>query len=216
MSWGDAAALVLGAALALAGGVATDVWRNWRTKRSAARVLLHEIIWNFGILASVRIQLTDGELAEEEATEWDVQGNRPTRLMRLADLRDEAWNAQQLTLAADLPLDAFRRLQATYSWLSAVRSASETPSPLLVDRGLVGLERVATLVAKEAGARAAVKAAAGRRFWILAAPLPRSERDALVRAYTSLPKPPSDVDAWVAKTLRAIRERPNVAREATE
>ena len=204
MSWGAVASLVLGAVLALAGGVATELWRNWRMKRSAARILVQELVWNFGVLASVRMRLTDGDSFAEEMP-WSVEEMVPRRLMRLSDLRDDAWKDQQLTLATHLRVDEFIDLQKAYRWLAAVRLATERPNPDLIDRGLVGFERLTNSMREVAGIRDPTRGA-GRRFVRLTCGLPRDERVLLDRAFKALRKPPSDVDAWVEKSLEALEE----------
>jgi hypothetical protein len=47
--------LVLGAALATLGGVVTELWRERRDRRAAARVVYQELLINYGLLIGIRI-----------------------------------------------------------------------------------------------------------------------------------------------------------------
>jgi hypothetical protein len=131
MDVGALAAVVLGAILATAGGIGTELWRQKRATRTAARLVWLEIITAYGtLLASI------------------AQGEWPADLA----LSDEAWKAQRDRLALGRSAAEFRQLQAVYIALAQLAKTPPEqradpvmswPLLVLVDRSVYALGEAA-------------------------------------------------------------------------
>jgi hypothetical protein len=109
MSGGTFLAVVLGAVLATAGGIATELWKQRRERRAAARLVWLELVAGyFTLLVSV---------ANDE---WPTKFAFP----------DEAWKAHRDRLALGSKISLFEQLETAYL---AFANISATPRAELGD-----------------------------------------------------------------------------------
>ena len=125
------ASVVLGAVLALAGGVATERWKERREARAAARLVWLELRMGYTSLIGV--------VALER---W------PAKFL----FSDDAWTAQRDRLALVRPTKEFQELQDTYLILGTLAraSADDVSDPVLYWPALVMVDRAFGKLAKAA------------------------------------------------------------------
>jgi hypothetical protein len=182
MSWADVGKLVLGATLALGGGVLTELWRGRRDLRGAARVLLQELTWNFGVLVSCRVQMTEGTI---DFTPGPLITDARLKFKpTFADLKDDAWKALESRLAANAPVDVFQTFQTIYMFLRSCRTLTEVPLGHGIDEGLVAVDEAIAKCADLAGVKN--EAELGRQVVRLTARLEPNERKAALKTYHGL------------------------------
>ncbi len=124
--------VVLGAVLALAGGMATELWKQRKAARAAAR-----LVWLELILARSALL---GALALGHWPDDDFP------------FSDDAWTAQRDRLALGWDTKAFRDVQTAYLQLQAIAATApaERGDTALFWPALVTIERAAEAVGKEA------------------------------------------------------------------
>jgi hypothetical protein len=123
--------VVLGAVLAIAGGVATELWKQRKAARAAAR-----LVWLELILARSALL---GALA---LGEWPDD----------FPFSDDAWTAQRDRLALGWQTKAFRDVQTAYLQLQAIMATppADRGDAVLFWPALVAIDRAAEAVGKAA------------------------------------------------------------------
>ncbi|MER5322971.1 hypothetical protein [Streptosporangium roseum] len=123
--------VVLGAVLALVGGVATELWKQRKAARAAARLVWLELI-----------------LARSALLGAVALGQWPDDF----PFSDDVWMAQRERLALGWDMRAFRDVQTAYLQLTAIATTSpaERGDTALFWPALVMVDRAAEAVGKEA------------------------------------------------------------------
>src|SRR3954454_7080253 len=125
--------VVLGAVLAIAGGVATEVWKQQKAARAAAR-----LVWLELILARSAL------LGAVALGEWPDD----------FPFSDDAWTTQRDRLALGWQTKAFRDVQSAYLQLQAIVATppADRGDVVLFWPALVTIDRAAEAVGKAARA----------------------------------------------------------------
>jgi hypothetical protein len=124
--------VVLGAVLALAGGMATELWKQRKAARAAARLVWLELILaRSALLGAVAL----GQWPDDDFP-----------------FSDDAWTAQRDRLALSWDTKAFRDVQTAYLQLQAIAATppAERGDTALFWPALVMIERAAEAVGKAA------------------------------------------------------------------
>lgn len=131
MDVGALAAVVLGAVLATASGIGTELWKRRRETRAAARLVWFELLIGYTDLLGV--------VAQEK---WPDEFAPP----------DEAWKAQRDRLALGLKAQVFTDLQGVYIGLDVLAEMSPTQrgEPVLYWPLLASLHRTVLALGESA------------------------------------------------------------------
>lgn len=125
--------VILGAILAVLGGMATELWRQRRDRRVAARLIYQELLLNYGTILSFRMGDSDRHVLDR--------------------LSDSAWRERSDKLTLVQSYEDFQRLWGIYQifpTLSTIRS-TDVPSPAIIDAVLDSLDDVLLSMGFSAG-----------------------------------------------------------------
>jgi hypothetical protein len=163
--------LIVGAALALLGGFATEIWKQRRERKAAARLLLNELYLNFDVAYKLRRQAEYPEDLKSKMDPGSSEADAELVAMTLMvdDFRDAVWNSQSDKLAL-VGLEGFREIQGAYTGISLVRQRK--PSVGMLDAVFRTIGNATTRVGRIAGAS-------------------RTELRDIEEAIESMPGPPS-------------------------
>jgi hypothetical protein len=183
--------LLLGAILATAGGVLTDLWRQRRSRRAAERLIYHELLLNYGALLGVRMGDADPQVLS-------------------ARLTDAAWKAHSETLALAGEFENFQKLWGTYqivSRLSSGHHGKELPKELL-DAALDAMEDRLGAVGIKAGVPR--RTLAENRRIRLMADLPKGDRASVWSEYVREGSLTNDPEAWLRERVARTAARRSI------
>ena len=126
------ASVVLGALLALAGGIWTERWKQRKEARAAARLVWLELMIDYSTL--------QGAVALEE---WPAKFT----------FSEDAWMAQRDRLALVRSTEQFQELQTAYFVLRTIAQASpgQRSDPVLYWPALVSMDRAVRALGEAAG-----------------------------------------------------------------
>lgn len=133
MNIGSLMGVILGAILAVLGGMATELWRQRRDRRVAARLTYQELLLNYGTILSFRMGDADRHVLDR--------------------LSDSAWRERSDKLTLVQSYEDFQRLWGIYQifpTLSTIRS-TDVPSPTIIDAVLDSLDDVLLSMGFSAG-----------------------------------------------------------------
>src|ERR1035438_681028 len=133
MDVGSLLSVLLGATLATLGGIATELWRQRRDRRVAARLIYQELLLNYGTILSFRMGDSDRHVLDR--------------------LTDSAWRERSDKLTLLQSYDDFQRLWGLYQifpTLSTTRRA-DAPPPVIIDAVLDSLDTILVSIGSSAG-----------------------------------------------------------------
>jgi hypothetical protein len=144
--------LIVGAALALLGGFATEIWKQRRARRAAARLLLNELYLNFEVAYKLRRQADYPEHLKSEIATGSSHEDAAllARTKTGDDFQDVVWNSQSDKLALVGSLEDFREIQQAYEGMNLVRQ--QEPSVGILDALVRTIGSATTRVGRLAGA----------------------------------------------------------------
>jgi hypothetical protein len=185
---GTLISLVLGALLATLGGIATELWRQRRERRSAARLVYHEMLLNYGVLLAVRSRDSDAESAVQR-------------------LRHAVWDAHAEKLALTQELDDWQRIWGAYEIFAAlpttIAKKRETVTSQHLDLMLDAVEEAALRLGRQAGVPE--NTLHENRRVRLVADLAPNDRVAVWNAYTTEGVHTADPDGWLRERVAELQ-----------
>src|SRR5450432_3710329 len=96
MSVSSLLTLLLGAVLATLGGIATELWRQRRDRRVAARLVYQELLLNYGAIVSFRVgDASRNVLSQLSSAAWKEQSYKLALLQSYSDFH-RLWGLYQI------------------------------------------------------------------------------------------------------------------------